>query len=530
MKYVTLPRLIRQMADEDPKRVFLRTCTGEVFDYQSSHEVSLRWAALYESIGVGAGEPVCHLLPTTPEAIHSWLGLAWLGAIEVPINTAYKGKMLTHTIQDSGATVLTVSKRYIDNVKAAAPSLENVTTIVVPDAKRGELPELQDFGFKTIFGEDLPTRTSPEQIHEPQPWDTASILYTSGTTGPSKGVIVSWAQLEATAQVAIPFEPRDVFYSPLPLYHVTAKIVGVYLPALAGGEAVLKEQFKTGEFWPDIHKYQCTATALVGSIGNFVAGQPSVEGEDVNPLQRVAMVPIIAGVEEFKKRFGVSVSTVFNMTETSNPIISDGFNLVNERSCGRPRPGYHVRLVDENDVEVPRGQVGELIVRSDEPWTLMGGYWRNPEATVKAWRNQWFHTGDAFIRDEDDNFYFVDRFKDTIRRRGENISSFEVEAEVDEFPPVLESAAVAVPSEWGEDEVKVFVVPKAGETIDPAQLHEYLKQTMPAYMIPRYIEVRSELPKTPTLKVRKAQLRAESSSASVWDAQSPNIQFHNTKR
>ena len=234
-------------------------------------------------------------------------------------------------------------------------------------------------------------------------------------------------------------------------------------------------------------------------------------------LHTVVMVPLIPELDDFRRRFGVRVSTAFNMTEVSVPLHSDGWTLANLESCGTVRPGYQVRVVDEDDEDVGPGRVGELIVRANEPWTLMAGYLDMPEATTAAWRNLWLHTGDAFRYHEDGNYYFLDRISDTIRRRGENISSAEVEAVVNEHPGVLESAAVAVPSEWGEDEVKVVVVARPGRSVTPPELTKFLAPRLPRFMLPRYIEVVTELPKTPTAKVRKVELRAQGITRATWD-------------
>jgi crotonobetaine/carnitine-CoA ligase len=204
------------------------------------------------------------------------------------------------------------------------------------------------------------------------------------------------------------------------------------------------------------------------------------------------------------------------MTEISTPIISEP-NPVRRGTCGKPRPGVEVRLVDAQDCEVPTGQIGEMIVRADRPYAMNSGYNRMPEATARAWRNGWFHTGDAFRKDEAGYYYFVDRVKDAIRRRGENISSFEVEVEVCAHPDVREAAAVAVPSAMSEDEVMVIVAPVFGHVIDPEALCQFLSERMPYFMVPRYVRVMDALPKTPSAKVQKAELRSQGITADTWD-------------
>jgi crotonobetaine/carnitine-CoA ligase len=235
------------------------------------------------------------------------------------------------------------------------------------------------------------------------------------------------------------------------------------------------------------------------------------------------MFPVVADHREFEARFGLKIRTLYSMTETG-PVTASGWSPDDATSCGRIQPGYQLRIVDEDDYEVPDGTVGELIVRADEPWVLSAGYLDMPEATAIAWRNGWFHTGDAMRRDAAGNFYFVDRIKDAIRRRGENISSFEVEAHVLAHPDVAECAAVAVPSEWGEDEVKIVVVATAG--ITPVALIEFLADRMPRFMIPRYVEFVEELPKTDaTFRVRKVELRERGVNEATWDREAAGMKL-----
>lgn len=244
---------------------------------------------------------------------------------------------------------------------------------------------------------------------------------------------------------------------------------------------------------------------------------------------RVAfMVPLTETCIEFHERFDIDVYTIFNMTEISSPIVSEP-NPVKRGTCGKKRNGVDVRLVDKNDCEVALGEIGEMIVRTDRPWGMNSGYYKNPEATAEAWRNGWFHTGDCFRQDEEGYFYFVDRMKDAMRRRGENISSFEVEAEVVAFAAVREAAAYAVPSELGEDDVMIAVAPVAGYNIDHKELMLFLGERMPYFMVPRYIRILDELPKTPSSKVMKHILRGEGVTPDTWDREAHNITFKREK-
>jgi len=213
---------------------------------------------------------------------------------------------------------------------------------------------------------------------------------------------------------------------------------------------------------------------------------------------------------------------VFNMTETSSPLytVLDPEEI---NACGTPRPGVQCRIVDDNDCEVAPGTIGQLIIRSDAPWTMNAGYYKNSEATAETWRNGWFHTGDAFRQDEKGNFYFVDRIKDSIRRRGENISSHEVEFDVNSYPDVKESAAIAVKSEFGEDEVMVVVRPLEGRTVDPEALLNYLLPKMAHYMVPRYVRIVADFPRTPTQRIQKHLLRSEGITPDTWDREKAGI-------
>lgn len=515
-----LPRVIARRAQEMPARVYLEDVAGPALTYAGTHEMALRWACAFQRLGVRRDQTVLSMLPTGFDAVGVWLGLGWLRAIEVPVNTAYQGRMLRYVIENSRAEVLVIAERYLPRLAEVADGL-SLQTLVVPDADRtpAAVP-FRALGRDGFFaGADRADAPGEATLEGPDYWDIATILYTSGTTGPSKGVLVPWAQIYATttgSMVVADLGPEDAYYCPFPLFHISGK-GPLSVMALVGGRVVLRERFDTASFWSDIARHRCTTTLLLGAMANFIYRQEPRADDADTPLRNIVMVPLIPEVEDFKKRFGVRVCTVFNMTEISCPITSDGWNLANEKSCGRVRPGYEARIVDEHDRTVGPGELGELVVRAAEPWQLMVGYWGMPEKTVEAWRNQWLHTGDGFTRDADGNFYFVDRRKDAIRRRGENISSMEVESEVNLHPDVLETAAIAVPSEWGEDEVKVVVVLKPGRRLAPAALLAFLEPRMPKFMLPRYVEFVEALPKTPTEKVRKAELRERGINELTWD-------------
>jgi crotonobetaine/carnitine-CoA ligase len=307
------------------------------------------------------------------------------------------------------------------------------------------------------------------------------------------------------------------------MFHIGG-ILGVNFALIHGGTAAFVERFRTETFWDTVKRLEVTSVGLLGTMVQFLMQQPLRANERDHPVKNAVIAPFTEDALAFGKRFGIDVHTEFNMTELSVPLWA-GPNPAAVGTCGKPRAGVELRLVDDFDNEVPPDAIGELILRADEPWTLSHGYLNDPEATARAWRNGWFHTGDLFRRDADDNWYFVDRAKDVIRRRGENISSFEVEADLLAFPGVKAAAAVAVPGDGGEDEVLAVLAPQPGMKLDPAALIAFLEPRMAAFMIPRYVRVLDELPLTPTQKIEKHVLRAQGVTADTWDRRVAGIKL-----
>ena len=511
-----LPQLVAHNAAASPEAVAVQHVDGRSMNWEELATESLRWANALERQGVVAGEPVVTMFPNGFEATLSWIGCGWLGAIEAPINTSYKGTWLTHPIKLTGTRHLLVDARFVDPLVEIADALGDVELVVVFNGDAQRLPQLP---CRTMTGEEFLDGAEALPRPGPQRWDIAALIFTSGTTGASKAVMVPWGQLESLMSVEFGSDrPRGVHYAPYPPYHITGK-GPLCRAAKTRGSVVVREAFSTRDYWQDVRSYGCTEGVILGPLAQFLASQPPAEDDRDNPLKYVLMVPVLPDVDAFCRRFGVEVNTVFNMTEINSPVTSGDRPVSNEtfRSCGRPRAGVEVRIVDEHDMEVPVDAPGELIVRG-EPWTLNAGYWGMPDKTAEAWRNGWFHTGDTFTCDQEGNLYFVDRAKDYIRRRGENISSFEVENCVNAHPDIVESAAVSVPSEVGEDEVKIAIVMKPGMQIDPQSIIEFLIPRMPRFAIPRYIEQIEELPKTQaTQRIQKAEIRATGVGDHCWD-------------
>jgi carnitine-CoA ligase len=515
----TLPRALGALADETPNATMLidastdRRVTVKQFDQESK-----AWARHLAASGVKPGDNVATMMGPTFDAYHAWLGLSALGAVEVPINPQLRGHSLSYLLNHSQANSLLVQAAYLDQVIQVVDSLEQLRTVVVTDLQ-SNAQSPTNLPFRVISGTEFRSGEVDVEYRLAQRHDTACIIYTSGTTGPPKGVVIPWGWMITSIQVPARIT-GGARYSYLSPAHMSGK--GALNHAVAEKRTlVLREAFSVREFWSDIAKFDCRVSQLFPPMLKYLLAVPPSKEDRMTPLRHIWMAPLIPETREFMQRFDIAVTTGFGSTEIGGPIAGievDGNNL---KSCGRINPdprGYEVRIVDEFDRELPPGQIGELIVRTSIPWTLNAGYYRNPQATADAWRNGWFHTGDAMTKDEDGNFYFIDRHKDCIRRKGENISSFELEAYALSYPSVAEAAAIGVPSEDGEQEVKIFLVAKTSDGIDLHAMGAWLRDQMPKFMVPRYLEVVPDLPKTPaTGRIQKNALRAQAPGPNQWD-------------
>lgn len=488
--------------------------------WAQGRELVRETAAGLQALGVRGGDPVLVWLPNCRDMVRLWFAANYIGAIFVPLNTAYRGTILEHAINLTRGQLLLAHSGLLDRL--ADLDLQHLRCIVCIDDQESDTatPEGVRRKSASVLQGDSASLDDTQPV---QPWDTQCVIYTSGTTGPSKGVLSPYLQLYTTAVVNYGrMQAGDCILVNLPMFHVGGTSP-IYAALVRGGSFYLVDGFNTREYWNQVRRGNCcTSAGLIGAMAPFIAAAEPREDDTDNPLRYMTMFPINDQTVALGRRFGFSHITGFNMTEVSTPLISDVDSDVHF-SCGRPRSGITCRLVDEWDIEVPFGSVGELIVRSDHPWTMNKGYMNMPEATARAWRNGWFHTGDMFRQDANGNFYFVDRVKDMIRRRGENISSVEVETEVLRYPGINEAAAVGVPSEDGEEEVLVVVV--STDTIEPRELHKFLAERLPYFMVPRYIRQVSSIPKTDTNKPRKVLFRDDGVDNDTWDSVAAGIQL-----
>jgi carnitine-CoA ligase len=524
-----LPQLVAHRARTEPDRILINVVDGEDWTNRTFHTLVMKWVAALRRFGVGRGDTVVTMADLSVEGYAAWLAISWLGATEVPLNTGYRGDIIKHALRTSGATKAIVQAPYLERLAAIGQDASSVTRTLVLGTPTG----LTDAPFETVdeadFFRDLPV-VEDSALTPPRMRDVGCMILTSGTTGPSKVVRVPWGQLyygtfhSGMSAVENPewgMGENSAYYSFYPLFHNSGRFA-LYFAAAHRSRVVLRQTFSVEKFWSDVRRYRCTHMLLLTPMMSFLLNRKPRADDRDHTLRSIVGGPIGPILQKFADRFDVHLSTGFGMTETGGPLHLT-WQATAPTTSGFVRqgpPGFEVRLVDDDDQPVSQGEVGELIVRTSEPWAMNSGYHNMPEQTAQAWRNGWFHTGDAFRQDPDGAFHFVDRKKDCIRRRGENISSFEVENYVIQHPGVLEAAAVGAPSEHGEEEVKVFIVAEREKLADEATLWRFLKETMPKFMVPRFIEFVSELPKTDaTARIQKVKLKARPNTNATWDAE-----------
>ncbi|OUZ10129.1 ATP-dependent acyl-CoA ligase [Aeromicrobium sp. PE09-221] len=515
-----LPTVLRHHAAERPDAVWLDAPEeGRRWTFAETLVSAERVGRSLLSAGANAGDRVVIVAANSSQFVRSWVGTAVAGLVEVPINTAYEHDFLAHQVRTVEATHAIVddvfAARFVD-VREAAATIRKFW-VIDTGQRDAALETLRAAGWEAAPWEELDEHSTVGtdiELPEVAPQDLASVLFTSGTTGPSKGVAMPHAQMYFFADECVSLvrlTDADAWMSVTPLFHGNAQFMAAYPTLVAGARFVTRSRFSASRWVDQLRESQVTVTNFIGVMMDFIAKQDARPDDADNPLRCVFAAPTAATlVEPLKRRFGIEAFVeVFGLTETSAPIISP---------YGEDRPAgaaglaadewFDVALVDpETDEEVGVDEIGELVIRPKVPFICSMGYFNMPEKTVEAWRNLWFHTGDALKRDAEGWFYFVDRFKDALRRRGENISSYEIETSVLSHPAVVETAVIAVPasSEAGEDEVMAYVICR--DEVTPEELWEHFAKRIPSFAIPRYIRFVDELPKTPSQRVQKAKLR-----------------------
>jgi crotonobetaine/carnitine-CoA ligase len=507
----TLPRLLEMQATRYGHRV-LFSCGGEAWTFGGVTEIAARMAGSLYAAGVRPGDRVAILCSNRREFLRVVLGCGWLGAIAVPINTAAKGPQLRSILENSAARLLVVEDTLevvLDHCPPQGLTLERIWIIGDAGAPRPSNRRVEAF----------PGDAAPIAADAVKASDTLAILYTSGTTGPSKGVCCPHAQFYwwgAHTARFLGLRHDDVLCTTLPLFHTNA-LNTFFQALLTGATQVLEPRFSASGFWPAMARARANVVYLLGAMVPILLAQPPSDNERKHGV-RVALAPGVPAElrPEFKRRTGIDLIDGYGSTET-NFVIGDRIAEQRPGKMGRLAPGFEARVVDEQDNPLPPGVPGELVLRADEPFAFATGYFAMPEKTVEAWRNLWFHTGDRVVMDAEGYFSFVDRLKDAIRRRGENISSFEVEQVLAGHAAVATAAVFPVRSELAEDEVMAAIVLKPGQKIGPEELLRHCEPRLPYFALPRYLDFVDTLPITENGKVRKTELRAQGVSVTTWD-------------
>ena len=525
-----LPKVLKEQSEKNGAKDFLQFSYNNPLTYSEVNTLANQIANSLNKLGVEKGEKVSVYMPNSLELCLSWFGILKNGSVMVPINTAYVMDFLQYIIESSDSKIIIIAEEYMDrlkNIEDRIPLIENI--IVWPREEKGSL-DLMDYKGKAktySWKEFVESGDKNEPDVEITHLDHARLMYTSGTTGRSKGVVRPCAADYSSAMnysLIMDITPDDVVFTCLPLFHSNAMVMGVYPAMIQGAKVVVEEKYSASNFWKWMKDFKITKFNLVGVMSYFMWNAPVVPEEKEHEVKLVLGSPAPHDIiEDFMERFGIKFMEGYGLTEVGQCTFMRPGEPFRIGSCGKESPGYEIKIVNpDTDEELPPDTPGELVLRPRIPNICLHYYHKMPEKTVSDFRNFWFHTGDLCRKDDDGYIFFMDRVKDYIRRRGENISSFEVENMVSSHPKINEAAAIAVKVDeegrYSEDEVMIVIVKEEGKNLDPKEIIEFLKPIMPKFMIPRFIKFRKSLPKTPTNRVQKAKLREEGVTADTWDS------------
>lgn len=511
----TLGEFLGLAVSNNPDQDFVEI-TGQKITYRQFQERVSQAAGMFQNLGVRPGDRVCLFLTNCPEFLYCWFGLSLIGAITVPINTAYKRDETAYILNNAKAIILVAHRSLIEVAEEAAKlatSVQYKLLVESPDVATSDVAVNDWADFAETMAQAEPIAEFPVV----SPFDISMLVYTSGTTGNPKGVQVTHQMYVAAGQGFAHWTQStasDRFFTCLPFFHANAQYYSTMGAMASGATLVVADRFSASRFWDQVRAAGATVVNFIGMMMPVLAKQTESPTDRDNPARLFYGSPAFSPefLSAFQDRFDINIIVGFGMTETCFGTIERLGQERRPKSCGLPRQYPHpaftneIRIVDDNGNPVPTDTPGEITVRN--PVTMLG-YWRNEEQTRLSLRDGWLFTGDLGWLDEDGFLYFVDRKKDVIRRRGENISSQEVEDVIKRHPSVIDCAVLAVPSELGEDEVKAYVMPRPGGLIKPEEIVLWCAEHLAYFKVPRYIEVREEFPRTPSLRVRKDILRQE---------------------
>jgi crotonobetaine/carnitine-CoA ligase len=513
----TVPSMLARGASLWPDKTALETHSATL-TYAQLAQRSYEVAGGLAALGITRGGAVAIMLPNCVEHVLTWFGASCLGAAEVPINTALPPEQVGYIIEHSEAEVIVLESQYIEHLSAAASELSRLRVVVVV----GDMPEPGKLEFEVKAFAELSAHPAVEPSHV-GPGDVLGVMYTSGTTGHPKGVLVSQAQTYGRMLPGGPGAPgsEDRTLVVLPIYHVIGQCRALYNTLIVGGTAVLEPRFSASRFWDICRTTRATFVPLVGAMVSYLLNQPVREEERDHVVRHIALGTTSPDLEEFQRRFDIpEISMSYGLTEAGGVLVGPA----EPAGCGFVRSDFEARLVDELGLGVPPGETGELVLRGRDPWSTMIGYFKDAEATVAKTGNLWLHTGDLMWQREDGMFMFAGRRSDRIRVRGENVSPGDVENAIRKVVDIVDVAVVGVDSTApgaavGDQEVLAAIVPQAGTTIDPERLIEALTRHLPKYALPRFVSLHDALPKTDATQRVQRNVLAKQDLSAVWDRQ-----------
>jgi carnitine-CoA ligase len=541
----TIPQLFARRMESNPDGEYLDV-GGVKLTARAVTETAGRFGGALLALGTERHDRVATLVENSPAVLLAWAGTVCAGRISVPINTAYKGEYLSHQLVDSGSRVLVVAASLFPRVAAIADHVPNLEHVIVVDEEKGgdenapnRFVDADTVGAAAVHQwDDLLAQGLPTPSVDIAPSDLGTFIYTGGTTGLSKGCMLSHNYHGALAhQIGICWrrDADDVVWTPLPLYHFNALTTVVVGTLLFGGRGAIYPRFSVSQFWPEMNRVGATITSTLGTMAYLLAHDvdrlemPKSGASQANTtLRLLGAAPLPVEVDQvIRSRFGVDTfSGAYGVTEAS---------LVSWQPPGtdnRPNAAgvvndeyFDVRIFDDADHEVAPGTEGEIVLRPKRPQVMFEGYWGRPDETVRTTRNLWYHTGDVGKIDEDRYLYFIDRKADYLRRRGENIASFEVERILMSHGDLADVAVHAVPSPLTEDDLKITASRKEGATVTEEELFRWCIDQLPYFALPRYIEFRDALPRSPVGRVLKRELRDEGATPSSWDVEASDITY-----
>ncbi|KAE8353030.1 hypothetical protein BDV28DRAFT_148454 [Aspergillus coremiiformis] len=482
-----------------PDKAFLR-CQGQDITFRNLDRSVAALAGGLQRLGVQAGDHVLVMMRNSVEMVYTWIATNRLGVVWVPVNTDWQSSTLSHAVSAADAKIAIVDREFADLIRAT-------------EAFAGHQLWIRESGDEQDLSCLYDWETPLQETYTAMPGTTSAFLYTSGTTGRSKPCILSHEYFIIQATLLIEgynLRTEDVLYCPFPLFHADATALTVVPAILLGATAALSPRFTASRFWDEIRESQATVYDFMGATLALIYKQPPSPRDREHRIRFAWGVPIPAFAEDYERRFGHPLHTLYGSVEASIPVVQQGPRV--PRSCGVLRPGYQLRIANEDDEPLPPNTPGQLLLRSDNPNAFFQGYYNDPTSTVKTFANMWLHTGDIAKVDARGNVYFLGRIKDVIRRRGENLNASEVEEDFCQHPDVEIAAAFAIPSSLGpgtEDDLKVAVTLRDGSRIDEEALWHWARQYMSRQRVPAVIEIVDDMKRTPTGKVEKTSLIAD---------------------